>query len=147
MDFNNIRYCKRCGRIYSRISGKMCPECTVQTDKDFIVCREYIDNNSNVTIEELSENTGISEKIILMLLKEGRLVLGSGSELFCELCGKAIGSGRFCPDCFADIQKDINSVKSSLSKSVSDGKVTRNTSRRDRMHTASNSKDYKEIES
>ena len=53
-----------------------------------------------VPIEEVVENTGVPEKVILYYLKEGRLSMVNATGLLrCEQCGATINFGRLCEKC------------------------------------------------
>ncbi|MCL2391130.1 MAG: flagellar protein [Oscillospiraceae bacterium] len=99
----NIRQCSFCKRPFQSLGKRICPACLLQIDKDFFVVRDYIYENKQANMDEVFEKTGISKQVILYLLKEGRLVLdddgGSGGMLKCEVCKKAINSGRLCKTC------------------------------------------------
>ena len=142
----DIKYCKRCGKIFNYKVSLYCPACIIKNDEDFITCRDYIDKNKFVTIKELADNTEVDEKIILMFLKEGRLSLEKGSGLTCENCGTSISQGRYCENCFSDLQKDLNYIKSEMTDSMSDdtyGKLSR-YNKSDKMHIANRLKSDKE---
>jgi len=91
-------------------------------DKDFVVVRDYIYENSHADMDKVSEETGVSKQVIMYLLKEGRLVIedskgtGGGGILLCEVCKKPINTGRMCRDC-----KD--KVASKMQKSITAHKV------------------------
>jgi len=119
MNINNIRYCKICGKMFEYKVSLMCPTCLLQMDKDFLVCRDYLDKHKNSTIKEMSEKTEVSEKIILSLMKEGRLMIQGDAEFVCRKCGQAISSGKYCDHCLGEMKSDLNFAKSSIKQSKS----------------------------
>jgi len=133
-----IKYCKRCGKVFNYKVSPYCPACIIKNDEDFLKCREYIEKNKYVTIKELAENTGVDEKIILNFLKEGRLSLEKGAGLVCENCGTPISQGRYCEKCFNELHKDLNYVKSELGdkKALDNQKKIARYSKSERMHIA-----------
>ena len=109
----DIRNCKRCNRLFQYNGIKYCPKCVLELDEMFIKVRDYLYENKNANIAEVSEATGVEEKVILEFLRDGRLELREPSlDLTCERCDKPITSGRMCKDCLAlferIIKKDIN---------------------------------------
>jgi len=98
-------------------------------DQDFITVRDYIYENKHADIDKASEETGVSKKVIMYLLKDGRLIIedsegGGGGMLFCEVCRKPINTGRMCKDC-----KD--KVANTMQKSISTGKPQQAASSKD----------------
>jgi len=99
----DILQCTFCKRPFQSLGRKICPECLEQIDKDFFVVRDYIFEHKQTNIDKVSEETGVSKQVILYLLKEGRLIIDDGGDtgglLKCEVCKKAIKSGRMCERC------------------------------------------------
>jgi len=100
---------------------KICGDCLLKLDEDFIEIREYLWEHENAGIDEVAEETGVSRKSIMYLLKEERLTVGDESEpgsgiLKCELCKKPIRTGRMCASCktevFSAMQDSIGAVAS-----------------------------------
>lgn len=95
----NIKYCKMCGKPFNYKVSLYCSACMKEIDLAFEKCRDYLEKNEFVTIKELAEKVGLSEKMVLLLLKEDRLSLENSDVLSCEECGKPINSGRYCLKC------------------------------------------------
>jgi len=119
MNINNLKYCKICGKMFEYKVSLMCPACLIQMDKDFLVCRDYLDKHRNSTIKEMSEKTEVSEKIILTLMKEGRLMIQGNAEFVCQKCGQAIAYGKYCDRCLGEMKSDLSFAKSSIKQSQS----------------------------
>jgi predicted amidophosphoribosyltransferase len=102
----NVRACTFCGRLFQSTGPNICPECSVKLDEDFVRVREYLyDNPGHVDVLDIVNNTGVSEKAVLRLIKDGRLSRkGSEGEadLRCAICGAPISSGRLCRRCMED---------------------------------------------
>jgi len=93
---------------YQSHGQRLCAECTLKLDQDFIEIREYLYDNEGAGIEEVSEATGVSRKSILFLLKEERLLVGdengnANAILTCEVCKKPIHTGRMCAGCKKEV--------------------------------------------
>jgi len=92
---------------------RVCGECLLKLDEDFIKIREYLYDNEGAGIEEVSEETGVSRKSIFYLLKEERLIVGDENGvvnglLTCESCKKPISTGRLCGGCKKEVIKALN---------------------------------------
>ena len=105
-----IKNCKKCGRIFSSENGQIyCSRCRNSDEEDFKVVREYIYDNPDSNVMEVSEATGVDEEKILKFLRQGKLVLkGDGVGLQCERCGAAINTGRFCDQCAKEIKSGFS---------------------------------------
>ena len=107
-----IRQCDFCRAPYQSHGNKLCRECLIKLDEDFILIRDYLYEFEGAGIEEVSEATGVSRKTIMLLLKEERLIVTddkgySGGILKCETCRKPINTGRICASCRKEIQSAI----------------------------------------
>ena len=103
--------CKFCGKPYQYGSERICSECFEAIDKTYVKVSEYLYENVDAPIDTIVEDTGTDERIILHLLREGRLQYtnSEASKIKCEQCGKSIASGRWCDVCSEKIKKRLNS--------------------------------------
>ncbi|AEE97518.1 TIGR03826 family flagellar region protein [Mahella australiensis] len=103
-----LRNCSRCGRLFASNGGELCPACLEELDEQYKVVREYVYTHPKATIPEVSDATGVEEKIIFEFLREGRLELKEpGLGLECERCGKPITTGRFCASCLRELERGL----------------------------------------
>lgn len=119
--------CKECGRIfqYNGIS-KICPSCRRKDEEAFKIVKEYVYDNKDATIIEVTEETGVSEEKILRFLREGKLEITGDDDMSpieCERCGRGIRTGRFCEVCMEELAnglqeglKDVKKVEKKESK-------------------------------
>ena len=51
----------------------------------------------------------MSQRTVRRLLKDGRIEITEGSKVFlrCELCGKQIRSGEYCPECEIKVHRNL----------------------------------------
>ncbi len=100
-----IIQCAICGKLLLSHGEKICAKCAEQADKDFLVVRDYINRaQTGVDVSDILKNTGVAEKIVLYLMKDGRLSQCGeikGAALKCAACGAPITRGRLCPKCSA----------------------------------------------
>lgn len=101
----NARNCKRCGRIFTYVSGApLCPACKEEMEEKFHEVKEYIQNNRDTTIKTVATECEVDENQIRQWVREERLVFSEDSavSLSCELCGARIYTGRYCDKCKQD---------------------------------------------
>jgi predicted amidophosphoribosyltransferase len=99
-----VRDCAICGKLFRSYGRNICGPCLEQADRDFLRIRDYIyDTQKSVDVKDIHEHTGVSEKMILYLMKEGRLskVDAKTGHLKCTACGAPIPGGKLCPKCSA----------------------------------------------
>ena len=105
----DIKKCKFCRKNFQGLSG-LCPSCVQELDDKYVVLRNHLDERPSSTLRELTEDTGIDERSILFLVREGRLILKAAStDIKCIKCGAAIISGRYCDACKSDIMHTLSS--------------------------------------
>jgi len=103
-----IKQCDFCRKPHQNPSSKLCRDCHIKLDEDFIKIKEYLYENEGAGIDEVSYETGVPRAIILHLLKDERLTVGKddsdgGGFLTCETCKKPIRTGRMCADCKKEV--------------------------------------------
>lgn len=111
------KQCKYCGTIFQSTGGNECPRCMKDREEKFTIIKEYLYKNQGASVAEISNETGIEEKLILHFLRDGRLemVVADGS-LACEKCGAPIKSGRLCRKCSESLSRALGSVLPKQSK-------------------------------
>ena len=60
-----VRQCDFCRMPYQSTGKKICGDCLLKMDEDFILIREYLWENDRAGIDEVSEATGVTRKSIL----------------------------------------------------------------------------------
>ena len=58
----------------------------------------------------------MSQRTVRRLLKDGRLEIAEGSNVYlrCELCGKEIRSGQYCPECEIKVHRNLEAKQREL---------------------------------
>lgn len=106
--------CKKCGTRYSyKAFGEYeCPECGFIEYDEYGKIRKFLDDNGPQPAVAISKATKIPVPVINQYLREGRLEIPDGSEIFisCEICGADIRFGRYCPQCASKLAKDLQSA-------------------------------------
>jgi len=83
-----------------------------ELEEKFEVCRKYIKENQGANIQEVSEKTGVSVKMIKQWVREERLTFAEGTlvGIECESCGANILTGRFCAKCKQAMQNGLSNT-------------------------------------
>lgn len=111
-----IRNCRECGRIFEYFVGpQVCQECRTKNEKKFLEVRDYIYDHEDTSISTVAEACDISERQLRQWVREERLELKSASisGVTCEICGKAITSGRYCEKCKAQTLRELKEISKS----------------------------------
>lgn len=98
--------CPECGKLYVENAARLCPECYRSQEDDAEKVMEYLRDIRKATLEEIHEATGVKHKIILRLLRSGR-IMGSSISYPCDSCGAPIDEGRLCDKCSKNILDQI----------------------------------------
>ena len=108
-----VKNCKGCGRLFNYMSGPpLCANCQRKLEEKFQEVKEYLEENPNSSVNQVSEAMDVSVKQIKQWIKEERLSLSQPSSdgIVCEHCGTPICSGRFCDKCKAEMQNTLSSA-------------------------------------
>lgn len=103
----DLKYCKRCNHIYKYGDESLCSACIKEIDAIMRMVRDYLDENPNAGVSEVSEGIQENEKDILYLLREGRLSIKS-EDYRCLRCGKPIENGKYCTICIKQMKTQFN---------------------------------------
>jgi ribosomal protein L32 len=91
--------CKECGKLFVQNPAGICPDCYRLEEEQEEKVASYLRDNRRATIGEVHEATGVPEKIILKMIKKGRITGDVQMEYPCESCGRPILEGRVCGEC------------------------------------------------
>ena len=97
--------CAECGKVYVENVARLCPECYRKQEDDAETVVEFLRDTRKATMEEIHQATGVKHKIILRLLRSGR-IMGDISYP-CDSCGDLINVGRLCNKCSKNILDQI----------------------------------------
>lgn len=95
---NNVKQCRKCGRLFESFGESLCPRCIAEMEEDYIKVKDYVYDHPDANVFDVSKETGVAEKTVLEFLREGKLSM-SAAELYCEECGKHITTGKLCSEC------------------------------------------------
>jgi len=100
----------------------LCAECRNKEREALAAVTESLRDEPGQTVEELSENTGVEETLILKFIREGKVasdaVIGT---VPCGRCGKPAESlaMRLCPKCLSQLQRASASLSAQAQSKTS----------------------------
>lgn len=109
----DIKNCSKCNKLYNFVAGQnICPACRTSLEDKFKDVRLYVRKNSRASISEISEATDVDIRQIRQWVREERLSFSEESSIGidCELCGKTIRTGKYCPECKTNLGNNLNSA-------------------------------------
>ena len=112
-EYHIPRACAKCGgvMIFKGVGEYHCEDCGEVAYDDYGKVRLYIEEHRGATAAQIESAIGIPQRTIRRMLKEGKLEVTADSRafLYCEVCGKAIRSGRYCPECEIKVHRKMES--------------------------------------
>ena len=132
----NVRNCRKCGRLFNYVTGPgICPACHEQMEAKFQEVRKYIQQHGRASMEQVSQECEVDTAQIQQWIRQERLQFSDDSPIrvACEMCGKMIGSGRFCNQCKDNMARKLNSAMGLTGVMVEKPEEKKNTSNRMRF--------------
>lgn len=102
-----LRNCMECGKLCMETPSKLCQDCFAQEEIHEHAIGEYLRETGRATVEQIHHATGVKEKIIIRMLKSGRLITKGSIGYPCEMCREPIYEGRLCSKCGSGLMKQI----------------------------------------
>jgi tRNA(Ile2) C34 agmatinyltransferase TiaS len=95
--------CEKCGSamIFKGVGEYQCEKCGFIAFDDYGKVRIFLEQHPGANSRDVEEGTGVSGRAIRQMLREDKLEVAPDSKVFirCEICGRNIRSGMFCPEC------------------------------------------------
>lgn len=114
-EYHRPKQCELCGgvMIFKGVGEYQCEDCKALAYDDYGKVRLYIEGHKGATASEIEAATGVKQRTIRTMLKEGRLEVTPDSRTFlhCELCGKAIRYGRLCQECEVNYHRRMEEIQ------------------------------------
>ena len=98
----DVRNCRNCGRMFNYIGGRaICPICKDAIEKDYERVRDYIRENPQANMQQISVDCEVTIPQINEWVRDERLEFSKDSQVMleCESCGEPVRTGRFCEKC------------------------------------------------
>lgn len=109
----NLISCRRCKSIFTGLEkAVICPSCEKEIEKLFGIVKEYLQENPGASLGVVSDETGVSTKLITKFIKEGRLILTKASPIrvHCMECGAPISIGTRCESCNQKLLENLTLI-------------------------------------
>jgi len=103
--------CKECGKLFMQNPSGLCLDCYRIEEENEEKVASYLRDHRRASIPEVNEATGVAEKIILKMLKNGRITGDIEVAYPCESCGKLITEGRVCLECSRRVLEQIKAAE------------------------------------
>jgi len=106
-----LRNCLRCGKLFMYTGQRICRDCLRKENEQFDLVKDYIHQNPEANIMQVSKDTGVPIARITEFLREGRLHLAERSgnlSIECEICGARISHGRLCDKCARKLERETD---------------------------------------
>lgn len=106
----DVKNCKYCGKIFQYIGGsQICQQCKKDLEVKFKQVKHYLYEHPNMSIQKTAEDNQVSIHQLNRWVREERLrfATDSGLGIECEICGKTINTGRFCPKCKIELVNEF----------------------------------------
>ncbi|TCK93387.1 hypothetical protein EDC19_1580 [Natranaerovirga hydrolytica] len=65
--------CKRCSKMFKRTGKHFCDDCLEKNEKELELITEFLKKNPSATVLEIIAGTGVSIKIINILVEKGSI--------------------------------------------------------------------------
>ncbi|MDF2721735.1 MAG: flagellar protein [Paenibacillus sp.] len=105
--------CPQCGKLFVKNSYGICPNCVREIEDQYHKCADHLRKNRACTMNELSDATGVSVRMITRFIREGRIAAKDAPNVLtpCESCGEPIREGILCANCRSQLAKDFSDVQ------------------------------------
>ena len=110
----SIKNCLECGKLCIENPSKLCPDCYNQEEEHERAVGEFLRETGKATIEEIHQATGVKERIIVRMLKSGRLFSDGLVGYPCEMCRMPIYEGRLCSSCGSGLAQQVRQVHNNM---------------------------------
>lgn len=137
----NIKNCVRCRKIFVPALGEnICPECREKEVALEEVVKDYVRDHPGITIREIIDGTGASEKLIWRMIRQGQFENAGGLEIQypCGKCGKLISNGAYCEECAVKLKMEAKKYAEAM-KSKARAAEKKNETKSGSSKTFSNS--------
>jgi hypothetical protein len=104
----NLINCTECGSVCVENPARLCQTCIRAEEEAEDKVAAFLRGASRASLEEIHQATGVKHKVILRMLKRGRIFSDAIVSYPCETCGVPITEGRVCDRCSKNI---VNQLK------------------------------------
>lgn len=108
--------CPNCGRLYMENQVGMCTDCFRKEQDAEDQVAHFLRGKQNSSIDEIHEATKVDVKIILRMIRKGRITGSAVIAYPCDSCRKPITSGRYCQACSSGVLDQVKEEPKPLPK-------------------------------
>lgn len=133
--------CKRCGKMFNHAFGPMiCEPCKKKEEEDFQRTKEYINENPAASMNQISEEAGVTTSQLQKWITEERLMFAENSpiKITCKNCGARILTGQYCEKCKGETKQGLigldNANKARLQAEAAARELALMEQRKGKMH-------------
>ena len=91
-----VKNCKECGRLFNYMGGApLCDGCRKKLEQKFQEVKQYLDENPNASVNQVSEDNDVSVKQIKQWIREERLQKLRLTVLPASIAADRSGRGAF----------------------------------------------------
>jgi len=98
-----LTYCVECGTLCVENPTGLCPNCIREEEAAEDRVSEFLKEHKRASLDDIHNATGVKHKVILRMIKRGRIMTDAIITYPCETCGQPISAGRVCDDCNKNI--------------------------------------------
>lgn len=108
----DVMNCPNCGALFVKNAFRdVCPKCWKQEEEEFETVYKFMRQRENraATIDQIVDQTGVKEDLILKFIKKGRLQIAQFPNLGypCDKCGRIIRKGKLCEKCASELRNEL----------------------------------------
>lgn len=121
-----LKNCVECGRIFSPTRGeKICRDCRLKEEELERQVMSYVRDHPGISIGEAVRGSGVPEKIVKRMAREGMFVtqgFATNVTYPCTRCGKPITGGTYCTDCLQALRSETKKAAEAMNIRVRETK-------------------------
>jgi hypothetical protein len=112
----NIDKCNACGKLFPRVSIRLCTKCAIVEEHRFELVKEFLQEHEGAAVGEVSRATGVSASDVQYFMERGRLI---SLENVCT-CG---GIGERCRFCRSKLSNGFKEMQAAMLREQASRKV------------------------
>lgn len=107
-----IDTCNACGKLFPRLSMRLCTQCVLVDENRFQLVRDYLIENDGAAVGQIAQGTGVSSSDVRKFMDGGRLVEISAGLDHCT-CG---GVGTRCRYCRSRLSHSFRDMETTMQR-------------------------------
>jgi flagellar operon protein (TIGR03826 family) len=109
---SELSNCPNCNDVFVKTQFReVCQNCWKEEEKQYETVYQFIRKRENraATIQQVEEQTGVEEELILKFIRSGRLQITHFPNLGypCDKCGRIIRTSKLCETCTVELRKEL----------------------------------------